>query len=137
MNRGTPPTAPNARTGEFTPPGVTSRARAKSTSLRSATLGLAGVDEVLKRPQRVRQRVLLRRAEPARGHAVGKPRRRGEHVAVTAVPAEARYHAFRLAVEPAGPPLVFVGGRAPRHHEEQHPAQTGRGHRTRVDSGRF
>ena len=34
MNRGTPPTAPNARTGEFTPPGVTSRARANSDSLR-------------------------------------------------------------------------------------------------------
>jgi hypothetical protein len=27
MNRGTPPTARNARTGEFTPPGVTSEAR--------------------------------------------------------------------------------------------------------------
>ena len=35
MNRGTPPTAPNARTGEFTPPGVTSRARANSDSLRA------------------------------------------------------------------------------------------------------
>src|SRR4051794_29687545 len=28
MNRGVPPTAPNARTGEFTPPGVTCSARA-------------------------------------------------------------------------------------------------------------
>jgi hypothetical protein len=27
MNRGVPPTAANARTGEFTPPGVTCRAR--------------------------------------------------------------------------------------------------------------
>src|SRR3954447_650279 len=29
MNRGVPPTALNARTGEFTPPGVTARARSK------------------------------------------------------------------------------------------------------------
>ena len=31
MKRGVPPTASNARTGEFTPPGVTARARAKSS----------------------------------------------------------------------------------------------------------
>jgi hypothetical protein len=37
MNLGTPPTAPNARTGEFTPPGVTSRARANKDSLRVVT----------------------------------------------------------------------------------------------------
>src|SRR3954468_17014164 len=30
MNRGVPPTAPNARTGELTPPGVTACARANS-----------------------------------------------------------------------------------------------------------
>ena len=29
MNRGVPPTALNARTGEFTPPGVTASARSK------------------------------------------------------------------------------------------------------------
>src|SRR5580698_6024721 len=33
MNLGTPPTGPNARTGEFTPPGVTSTARANSSAL--------------------------------------------------------------------------------------------------------
>jgi hypothetical protein len=27
MNTGTPPTVPNARTGEFTPPGMTAQAR--------------------------------------------------------------------------------------------------------------
>lgn len=30
MNRGVPPTARKARTGEFTPPGVTREARSKS-----------------------------------------------------------------------------------------------------------
>jgi hypothetical protein len=30
MKRGTPPTARNARTGEFTPPGVTAEARANN-----------------------------------------------------------------------------------------------------------
>jgi hypothetical protein len=30
MNRGVPPTDPKARTGELTPPGITSRARSKS-----------------------------------------------------------------------------------------------------------
>src|SRR5215208_3552514 len=33
MNRGAPPTARNARTGELTPPGITSRARANSAAL--------------------------------------------------------------------------------------------------------
>src|SRR5208282_3995454 len=123
MNLGTPPTAPNARTGELTPPGVTSRARANSDSLRgvrgvvppesaelSYTLGLAGVDDVLQQPQRVRQRMLPRRAKPARGQAVRVTRRRGQHVAVPAVPAQAFDDAFRLAVKPARPPLIFVGG---------------------------
>jgi len=32
MNRGVPPTALNARTGEFTPPGVTALARVNSSS---------------------------------------------------------------------------------------------------------
>jgi hypothetical protein len=32
MNRGVPPTLPNARTGEFTPPGMTRWARAYSAS---------------------------------------------------------------------------------------------------------
>src|SRR5438132_2832572 len=120
MNRGTPPTAPKARTGEFTPPGVTSRARANSDSLLSATLGLAGVDDVLEQPQRVRQRMLLRRAQPARGQAGRVTGRWGEHVAVAAVPAQAFYDAFRLAVKSARPPFVFGGGRAPPPHA-QHP----------------
>src|SRR5690606_6302157 len=33
MNRGVPPTALKARTGEFTPPGVTACARSKSVAL--------------------------------------------------------------------------------------------------------
>src|SRR5215213_3948247 len=40
MNRGVPPTDRNARTGEFTPPGVTVRARSKAASLR--TVAAAG-----------------------------------------------------------------------------------------------
>src|SRR6476469_5218770 len=39
MNRGVPPTALNARTGEFTPPGVTACARANSAA-EAATSGL-------------------------------------------------------------------------------------------------
>src|SRR5687767_6161766 len=34
MNRGVPPTEPKARTGELTPPGMSWRARSKSSSLR-------------------------------------------------------------------------------------------------------
>ena len=34
IKRGVPPTEPNARTGEFTPPGISWRARSKSSSLR-------------------------------------------------------------------------------------------------------
>src|SRR5579863_4703235 len=117
MNRGTPPTAPNARTGEFTPPGVTARARANNRSLRSATLAFAGVDEVLEQSQGIGERVLARRAEPARGQVRPVPGRRGEHVAVAAVPAQALRDVFRLAVKPARPPFVFVGGCAPGHHE--------------------
>ena len=39
MKRGVPPTAWKARTGEFTPPGVTAHARAKSASDRSGVTG--------------------------------------------------------------------------------------------------
>src|SRR3954454_15061963 len=35
MNRGVPPTALKARTGEFTPPGVTARARSNSAAERA------------------------------------------------------------------------------------------------------
>src|SRR3954471_16396768 len=39
MNRGVPPTARNARTGEFTPPGVTARARSNRTAEAGASSG--------------------------------------------------------------------------------------------------
>ena len=39
MKRGVPPTARKARTGEFTPPGVTAQARANSASDRSGVTG--------------------------------------------------------------------------------------------------
>src|SRR5580692_5388701 len=59
MNLGTPPTGTNARTGEFTPPGVTLTARANSSAERSLVTGLAfflaGINQVLKQAQRVRQ----------------------------------------------------------------------------------
>src|SRR4051812_38819194 len=38
MNRGVPPTARNARTGEFTPPGMTARARSKRAAEAGASL---------------------------------------------------------------------------------------------------
>src|SRR5690348_4040663 len=41
MNRGEPPTALKARTGELTPPGITSRARSKRR--RDAGTGSAGI----------------------------------------------------------------------------------------------
>src|SRR5688500_2963222 len=41
MKRGVPPTALNARTGEFTPPGVTPQARSKSASDTGAACGYA------------------------------------------------------------------------------------------------
>src|SRR5579862_1830493 len=129
MKRGTPPTAPNARTGEFTPPGMTNWARENSASLRSVTLGFAGVDKVLEQSQGIGERVLVGGAEPARGQAGAVPGRRGEHVAVAAVPAQALRDVFRLAVKTARPPFVFVGGCAPGHDEEQHPVLTEPGHR--------
>lgn len=39
MNRGVPPTARKARTGEFTPPGVTREARSKSVCETGASYG--------------------------------------------------------------------------------------------------
>ncbi len=39
MNRGVPPTAPKARTGEFTPPGVTASARSKRVCETGASYG--------------------------------------------------------------------------------------------------
>src|SRR4051812_28976494 len=43
MNRGVPPTPPNARTGELTPPGVTTHARAYSSALRVAGIGIRAI----------------------------------------------------------------------------------------------
>jgi hypothetical protein len=40
MKRGVPPTAVNARTGEFTPPGVTARARSNQASLAAVVEGM-------------------------------------------------------------------------------------------------
>jgi hypothetical protein len=40
MKRGVPPTALNARTGEFTPPGVTARARSNQASLAAVVEGI-------------------------------------------------------------------------------------------------
>ena len=40
MKRGVPPTAVNARTGEFTPPGVTARARSNQASLAAVVVGM-------------------------------------------------------------------------------------------------
>src|SRR5580692_11800535 len=103
MNLGTPPTAPKARTGEFTPPGITSRARSKSSSLWSLKV-------TPRRRRRGTQAAAARRgAEPARG-ADAERRRRGGHEAVPAVPAQALGDALRLAVQAARPPFVLVGG---------------------------
>ena len=38
MKRGVPPTEPNARTGEFTPPGIAALARANAASLPTARM---------------------------------------------------------------------------------------------------
>src|ERR1700731_2555776 len=96
MNRGTPPTGPNARTGEFTPPGVTWTARANSSAERSSVkesaFFLKSVDQVFKQPQPVRKRPARGLAHPAYVLARAVPGRRGQHIAVTAVPA----HGFRL-----------------------------------------
>src|SRR5258707_7010380 len=110
MNRGVPPTEPNARTGEFTPPGMTARARANRESLRlvtGVTLRLAGVDEVLEQPQRIRQRMLLRRAEPARGPAGRLARRPGQHGTVPARATAGPPGAFPVAIEARRSPFVF------------------------------
>src|SRR5437762_9041792 len=47
MNGGVPPTAPKARTGEFTPPGMISFARWKSASDCLAMRGECGTDTLL------------------------------------------------------------------------------------------
>src|ERR1700747_852311 len=95
MNTGSPPTAPNARTGEFTPPGMTSQAR---------PYRLRGVPDPVC-------------AGPAAG-AGG-----GHHIAVPAVPAQPGHggEAVRLTVQVTRPPFVLVGGRAPGGRREEGP----------------
>ena len=49
MNRGVPPTAENARTGEFTPPGIAAHAlsnRRREFSVRAAVSGPDGIGEL-------------------------------------------------------------------------------------------
>src|ERR1700677_4296243 len=129
MNRGTPPTGPNARTGEFTPPGVTSTARANSSAERSPdnelAFFLAGVNQVLEQPQRVGQRSPGRLPDPAYVLAVAVPGGRCEHVAVPAVPAQRLRlgEHVRRGVKTAGPPLVLVDRGASGHDVEVHPVR--------------
>src|SRR5689334_7505013 len=115
MKRGVPPTAPKARTGELTPPGTISRARANrasefsvrltpyrvatgrralrpsrtATALTGTGSSLAGVGEPVENAQRVGQRAAVGRAQPRAGAAGRQQRGRGEDVAVAAVPAQA------------------------------------------------
>src|SRR5690348_1357090 len=116
MNTGSPPTAPNARTGELTPPGITAHARwnrlEESTQRLSQGL-FARIGEELERHQPVRQRVPTRVPDPLRTRPAAAAAR-GQDVTVPAVPAQPghRGEAVRLAVQVAGPPFVLVGGRA-------------------------
>src|SRR6476660_9713974 len=65
MNLGVPPTEPKARTGEFTPPGISWRARSKSSSLR-------GMLEVMVPILSVRGRVSARPGQFAAGSVRGQ-----------------------------------------------------------------
>src|SRR5215472_11866667 len=138
MNTGSPPTAPNARTGEFTPPGITARARRNSVAesgalvcgSRESTAWIiagplsedlfAGVGQELKQPQSVRQRMLPRIPYPLRGAATATASR-GDDVAVSAVPAQPghRSEAVGLAVQVARPPFVLVSRRATSGDKEK------------------
>src|SRR5438093_7339342 len=159
MNTGTPPTAPNARTGEFTPPGMTAQARRKSPPDSSPSLIrlppswapaasradpgpaagvshrqlVARVREKLEQPQRVRQLVLPRFTDPVCGPPAVAGRG-GHHEAASGVPAQARdrREVVWLTVQVTRPPFVLVGGRTPGGDEEQGPVVRGqrfRGHR--------
>src|ERR1022692_4757910 len=135
MKTGVPPTAPKARTGELTPPGVTAQARANSPADRGASLligsSLASVSEELEQADAVRQRMLPGVAQPLRGAAGAAAGRRRQYVTVPAVPAQARHlrHGLGLAVKMARPTFVLVGGSAPGQHEEQNPGIRGQGDR--------
>ena len=79
MNTGVPPTAPNARTGEFTPPAMTALARREQLggSVRASHRQppLARVGQELQQPQPVGQRSGRRRAarQPARRERRRRP----------------------------------------------------------------
>src|SRR5436190_21807550 len=129
MNTGTPPTAPNARTGEFTPPGMTAQARRKSkpdsspllipwppSPARAASRAgpaagvshghlVARVREKLEQPQCVQQPVLPRFTDPVCGPPAVAGRR-GHHEAASGVPAQAgdRREVVRCAVQVTRPP---------------------------------
>ena len=128
MNRGTPPTAPNARTGEFTPPGVTSTgageqrlAADRSESRTEPTLASQrrpGTRAAAARPAAGARLARGASARPGRRRTGTAGRARSCPGSASAGPVD---DALRLAVQAAGPPLVLVGGRAPGHHEEQHP----------------
>src|SRR5580658_10341991 len=139
MKTGSPPTDPNARTGELTPPGIRVLARANNAAdrgRRPAPDGtapdcsasdisglLAGISERLEQLQAVGQLVAGRVAHPARGRAAGIARGRRDDVAVPAVPAQSGdfRHFFRLAVQVAGPPFGLVGRSAAGPDKEMSP----------------
>src|SRR5215467_9919775 len=106
MNTGSPPTAPNARTGELTPPGMIAQARWYKPRESGTWLSA--------RPPRRR-----RRGTPG---AAGRARR-GHHIAVPAVPAQPGHggEIVRLAVQVTGPPFVLVDGRAAGAGKKQGP----------------
>src|SRR5215218_2450481 len=90
MNRGVPPTARKARTGEFTPPGMTVLARAKAASLRVA-------------PEACR-RVFTQRPSTGSGHMTLCPLERPvaqDQVGPGAADRDQRLVDRRLAVDPA------------------------------------
>src|SRR5712691_2653832 len=93
------------------------------TATRPSGRLLASVSQELQQPQAVGQRVVRWLADPARGDAAAQARRRGEHEAVLAEPAEPGYPGDRLglAVQMAGPPLVLVGEDRPAQHKEKGP----------------
>src|SRR3569833_3152799 len=139
MNRGVPPTAPNARTGELTPPGTTAPARANSSceiwsevTFAVSQTSLTHVREDLQYAYGVGQCGVLGEVHPGHLAAERQHRRRRDDVAVTAVPAHARglLDALGHRVEVAGPPLVLVLRRPAGRDEEQVALVAHRGART-------
>src|SRR5580658_11074744 len=110
MKTGSPPTEPKARTGELTPPGI---------------------GEHLKQRHAVRQFPAWV-AEPAGGSAAGRPGGRRDHVAVAAMPAQARDigHFLRFAIQVAGPPFALVVRSTAGPDKEMGPVPGADRHRT-------